>query len=74
MTVDANHSDVTYTLSDGDGGDLTIRHAGEEVVLSTEKPTTIAVRRRKPLLPPPPQPPGREPVHRRSMLQQLVDR
>jgi alpha,alpha-trehalose phosphorylase len=32
------------------------------------------VRRRKPLLPPPPQPPGREPVHRRSMLQQLVDR
>ena len=74
VTVDANHSDVTYTLSDGPGGDLTIRHAGEELALSTDKPTTIAVRRRKPLLPPPPQPPGREPVHRRSMLQQLVDR
>jgi alpha,alpha-trehalose phosphorylase len=73
VTVDANHSDVTYTLCDGDGGDLTIRHAGEEVVLNTEKPTTIAVRRRTPLLPPPPQPPGREPMHRRVMLQQLAD-
>ncbi|MEB3983044.1 glycoside hydrolase family 65 protein [Mycobacterium sp. 663a-19] len=74
VTVDANHADVTYTLRDGPGGDLTIRHAGEELLLSTEKPTTIAVRRRKPLLPPPPQPPGREPVHRRSMLQQLTER
>jgi trehalose/maltose hydrolase-like predicted phosphorylase len=73
VTVDANHSDVTYTLHDGDGGDLTIRHAGEEVVLNTEKPTTIAVRRRKPLLPPPPQPPGREPLHRRSLVQQLTE-
>ena len=30
--------------------------------LSTDAPTTIAVRDRKPLLPPPPQPPGREPT------------
>jgi trehalose/maltose hydrolase-like predicted phosphorylase len=73
VTVDANHSDVTYTLQDGPGGDLTIRHAHEELVLSTEKPTTIAVRRRKPLLPPPPQPPGREPLHRRSLVQQLTE-
>ncbi|HEY3995417.1 MAG TPA: glycoside hydrolase family 65 protein [Mycobacterium sp.] len=67
VTVDANHSDVTYTLRDGPGGELTIRHAGEEIALSTEKPTTIEVRRRKPLLPAPPQPPGREPLHRRSL-------
>ncbi|HWY01618.1 MAG TPA: glycoside hydrolase family 65 protein [Mycobacterium sp.] len=73
VTVDANHSDVTYTLRDGPGGGLTIRHAGEELELGTEKPTTIAVRRRKPLLPPPPQPPGREPMHRRSLVQQLTD-
>ncbi|HSS25463.1 MAG TPA: glycoside hydrolase family 65 protein [Mycobacterium sp.] len=73
VTVDANHSDVTYTLRDGPGGGLTIRHAGEELVLNTQKPTTIAVRRRKPLLPPPPQPPGREPLHRRSLVQQLTD-
>ena len=31
LTVDANHSDVTYTLRDGPGGELTIRHAGEEL-------------------------------------------
>jgi trehalose/maltose hydrolase-like predicted phosphorylase len=67
VTVDVNHSDVTYTLRDGSGGELTIRHAGDELTLKTDSPTTIAVRHRKPLLPPPPQPPGREPVHRRAM-------
>ncbi len=67
VTVDANHSDVTYTLRDGPGGELTIRHAGDEIALSTEKPTTIEVHRRKPLLPSPPQPPGREPLHRRTL-------
>ncbi len=30
VTVDANHPDVTYTVRDGPGGELTIRHAGEE--------------------------------------------
>jgi alpha,alpha-trehalose phosphorylase len=67
VTVDANHRDVTYTVRDGPGGELTIRHAGEDVTLSTKAPTTIAVRPRKALLPPPPQPPGREPMHRRSL-------
>ena len=68
LTVDANHSDVTYTLRDGPGTELTIRHAGEDLELNTESPTTIEVRPRKPLLPPPPQPPGREPLHRRSTV------
>jgi alpha,alpha-trehalose phosphorylase len=67
LTVDVDHSDVTYTLRDGPGSELTIRHAGEEIGLSTESPTTIAVRKRKPLLPPPPQPRGREPIHRRGL-------
>jgi alpha,alpha-trehalose phosphorylase len=67
VTVDANHSDVTYTLRDGPGTELTIRHAGEDIELNTDSPTTIEVRPRKPLLPPPPQPPGREPLHRRSL-------
>jgi len=66
LIVDANHSDVTYTLSDGSDGELVIRHAGEELTLKTASPTTLAVRRRKALLPPPPQPPGREPLHRRG--------
>lgn len=66
LTVDVNHTNVTYTLRDGTGGGLTIRHADKELALNTESPTTIAVRIRKPLLPPPLQPPGREPVHRRA--------
>ncbi|OBF80537.1 glycosyl hydrolase [Mycobacterium sp. 852002-51163_SCH5372311] len=68
LTVDVNHTDVTYTLRDGPGSELTIRHAGEDLELNTEAPTTIAVRKRKPLLPAPPQPPGREPVHRRGLI------
>ncbi|MEY8017920.1 glycoside hydrolase family 65 protein [Mycobacterium servetii] len=67
LTVDVNHTHVTYTVHDGPGSELTIRHAGEEVTLSTDAPKTIAVRTRKPLLPRPPQPPGREPMHRRAM-------
>jgi trehalose/maltose hydrolase-like predicted phosphorylase len=70
VTVDANHSDVTYTVRDGPGGKLLIRHAGDDVELSTEAPTTIAVRKRTPLLPPPAQPPGREPMHRRTLPRQ----
>jgi alpha,alpha-trehalose phosphorylase len=69
--VDANHTDVTYTLNDGSDGELTIRHAGEELVVKTDSPTTIAVRQRKALLPPPPQPPGCEPTHRRTQAHQL---
>ncbi len=72
LMVDANHTDVTYTLSDGDSGELTIRHAGEELLLKTDSPTTIAVRQRKAMLLPPPQPPGCEPTHRRTQAHQLA--
>lgn len=67
VRVDANHNKVTYTLRDGPDGRLTINHAGEEVELSTQSPTTLPARRREPLLPAPPQPPGREPKHRREV-------
>jgi alpha,alpha-trehalose phosphorylase len=67
LTVDVNHSDVTYTVRDGPGAELTIRHAGKELTLTSESPTTVAARIRKPLLPPPHQPPGREPMHRRAL-------
>ncbi|WP_209923488.1 glycoside hydrolase family 65 protein [Mycolicibacterium lutetiense] len=66
VTVDAHHDTVTYTLRDGPDGSLTIRHAGDEVQLSTRESTTLQVRPRHPLLPPPSQPPGREPVRRRT--------
>jgi trehalose/maltose hydrolase-like predicted phosphorylase len=66
LTVCASHDEVTYTLRDGpDGQELKIRHAGEELTLTTQQPTTVPVRPRKPLLPPPTQPPGREPMHHR---------
>ena len=35
--------DVTYTLRDGPDGELTIRHAGEDLVLSSSEPTTVAI-------------------------------
>jgi alpha,alpha-trehalose phosphorylase len=66
LTVSVTHKDVTYTLRDGPDGELKIRHAGEDLTLSTSEPTTVPLREREPLLPRPPQPPGREPMHRRS--------
>jgi alpha,alpha-trehalose phosphorylase len=64
LTVDVNHSDITYTLRNEADDELVIRHAGDEVKLNTRSPTTMAVKERKPLLPTPPQPPGRAPMHR----------
>lgn len=72
VTVDVNHDDVTYTLRDGPGGELKIRHSGEELELSTDSTTTVAVRPRKPHLPAPHQPPGREPLHRRALIADSV--
>jgi trehalose/maltose hydrolase-like predicted phosphorylase len=65
LTVDATHAEVIYSLRDGPHSHLTIRHAGAELTLSTQEPTTVAVQVRKPLLPAPSQPPGREPIRRR---------
>ena len=64
VTVEADHTSVTYTLRDGPHGKLTIRHGGEALELNTQEPTTVAVNRAEPLLPPPQQPPGREPIRR----------
>jgi trehalose/maltose hydrolase-like predicted phosphorylase len=68
LTVSVTHQDVTYTLRDGPEGELKIRHAGEDLVLSSNEPLTVAIQQREPMLPRPPQPPGREPMHRRSGL------
>ena len=66
LTVDVNHENVTYTVRDGPHAALTIRHAGEELELSTHDASTVALRKRKPLLPEPKQPLGREPLRRRE--------
>ncbi|OBB58092.1 glycosyl hydrolase [Mycobacterium sp. 852013-51886_SCH5428379] len=64
LTVDVKHDDVTYILRDGPHGELNIRHAGEDLRLTTDEPTTVAIQYREPLLPTPRQPPGREPFRR----------
>ncbi|MBX7448691.1 glycoside hydrolase family 65 protein [Mycolicibacterium sp. 3033] len=64
VTVEADHSSVTYTLRDGPHHRLTIRHAGEPLEIDTDSPTTVPVRPITPLLPTPTQPPGREPIRR----------
>ncbi len=68
LTVSVTQEEVTYTLRDGPDGELTIRHAGEELKLSTSEPTTVPLQERQPMLPTPPQPPGREPIHRRGSV------
>lgn len=64
LVVDVTADEVTYTLRDGPDGSLMIRHDGEDLELTTQAPTTVALEKRKPLLAPPQQPPGREPLHR----------
>ena len=41
--VDVDHDQVSYTLRDGPDGELTIRHGGKDVTLSTQSPTTVAL-------------------------------
>jgi trehalose/maltose hydrolase-like predicted phosphorylase len=65
LTIDVNHDDVTYTVRDGPDASLTIRHAGENLELGTERPTTVEIRPCHPLLPQPQQPAGRAPLRRR---------
>ena len=64
VTVEADHSSVTYTLRDGPHHRLTIRHAGEPLEINTDASTTVPVQPVTPLLPTPTQPPGREPMRR----------
>jgi trehalose/maltose hydrolase-like predicted phosphorylase len=72
LTVDATHTEVTYTLRDGPDGELTIRHAGDELTLNTGAASTVAIKTREPLLPAPSQPPGRAPTHRRIVQSRVV--
>jgi trehalose/maltose hydrolase-like predicted phosphorylase len=65
LIVDVDHARVRYILRDGPDGTLAIRHGGQHLTLSTQSPTTVALRPREALLPPPPQPPGLQPISRR---------
>ena len=64
VRVDVGPAEVTYALDDGADDELTLRHAGAKLRLTTNEPVTRPLLRRAPLLPRPPQPPGREPTRR----------
>ncbi len=66
VKVEVRHGEATYALRDGPDGQLRIRHAGADLVLTTRAEITVALGTRTPLLPAPQQPVGREPgsVHR----------
>ena len=69
LTVEVRPEEVTYTLRDhGEPQELTFRHEGEDVTVTTEEPVVRPLTRRTPLLPRPSQPPGREPGARHQVL------
>jgi trehalose/maltose hydrolase-like predicted phosphorylase len=64
LRVDVDHREVTYSLHDGDEGEVAFRHDGEDVVVTADKPVTRTLKRRVALQPVPKQPIGREPAPR----------
>ncbi|MDT5181371.1 MAG: alpha,alpha-trehalose phosphorylase [Mycobacterium sp.] len=69
VTVDIDHHEVEYTLRRCDEGDdgpasLVIRHAGDDLELTTSATAAVALKVREPLLPAPRQPPGCAPARR----------
>jgi alpha,alpha-trehalose phosphorylase len=64
LLVDVDHQRVTYTVRDGSDTQLTLRHAGKEMVVTTSQPLAVPLQRRTPSRPTPTQPLGRAPVTR----------
>jgi trehalose/maltose hydrolase-like predicted phosphorylase len=64
LRVDIDHREVTYSLHDGDQGEVAFHHDGESVVVTADKPVTRPLKPRKAILPAPTQPLGREPSRR----------
>ena len=68
LRVEVRHDKVTYSVHDGPDASITVRHAGEDLDITADRPVTRKLERRQPMLPRPPQPPGREPAHGRRRL------
>jgi trehalose/maltose hydrolase-like predicted phosphorylase len=64
LLVDVDHASVTYAVRDGSDARLTLRHAGEQMVVTADRPLAVPLGRRTPSSPPPTQPVGRAPVRR----------
>jgi alpha,alpha-trehalose phosphorylase len=66
LRVSFDHAEVSYSMHEGDEGEIEFRHDGEELVVSADKPVSRALKTRTSLLPAPPQPVGREPAQRHA--------
>ncbi|HEX3901013.1 MAG TPA: glycosyl hydrolase family 65 protein [Mycobacteriales bacterium] len=64
LRVEVDHREATYSLHDGDEGEVVLSHAGEELVVTADKAVTRPLKPRVALLPAPSQPVGREPAQR----------
>ena len=61
LKVEIDPVSVKYSVHDGEDAQVTLRHAGEDIIVTADKPVIRTLEKRTPLLPRPPQPPGREP-------------
>jgi alpha,alpha-trehalose phosphorylase len=67
LLVEVGPDRVRCSVRDGGGGEVHLRLAGEDVVVTTDSPVERPWKRRAPLLPRPSQPPGRPPMAREAM-------
>ncbi len=61
LKVEIDPVSVKYSVHDGEDAQVSIRHAGEEITVTADRPVIRTLEKRTPLLPRPPQPLGREP-------------
>ncbi|MBV9871906.1 MAG: glycoside hydrolase family 65 protein [Frankiaceae bacterium] len=67
LRVAFDQHEVTYSLHEGDEGEIELRHDGEDVVVTAAEPVTRKLEQRVPLIKTPPQQPvGREPAQRHA--------
>jgi len=62
VRVAVSQTQATYTLEDGHGPGLVLKHHGEPFRLTTASPVTLAIAPAEPLTPRPEQPAGRAPI------------
>ena len=67
LNVSIRDGAVTYTVQDGAGSSIALRHVDEDLVVVTGTPVTRPLRVRAPLLPEPVQPHGRAPIRRKQL-------
>ncbi len=67
LLVQVSRDTVRCSLRERDGGAVSLRLAGEDVVVTATEPVERPWERRQPLLPRPEQPPGRAPLPRDAM-------